>query len=182
MHLFFFLRVSILTEGWKQTPPPQRRRKEPTFRFPTGSPSRLCFPVDPVRVCRGVGLDGPLQRRAGVLGRLLVEGGARVQKGRGFVGVEGPAVVFGSWRTRGPVVRHPPEVLEGAFRSLVVVGAEFVRTPSFGVWVSEEKGEFYHTRKLNWRRSNSQILKLNLYYLMKICLNSWFMCVFLLYA
>lgn len=93
----------------------------------------LCFSVVPVWVCHGVGLYGSLQRRAGVLGRLLSLRGARVQQRGRFVGVEGPAVVLGPRWTCWSVVRHPPEVLDRAFSSLVVVGTEIIRTSSFGV-------------------------------------------------
>ena len=104
------------------------------------SATLLCFPVVPVRICcrcRCVGLCGPLLWRARVLRRLLSLRGARVQQRRGFVGVEGPAVVLrprGTWR---PVLWHPPEVLQRAFSSLVVAGTEIIRTSSLGVRMPE---------------------------------------------
>lgn len=94
----------------------------------------LCFPVVPVWVWHGVGLCGAAGGRAGLLGRLLGLWGARVQHGRRFVGVEGPTVVFGPRGACWSVIRHPPEVLQRTVSSaLVVVGAEVIRTPSFGV-------------------------------------------------
>lgn len=68
---------------------------------------------------------------------LLSLRGARVQQRRRFVGVEGPAVVLLPRLTRWPVIRHPPEVLERAVSSLVVVGTEFIRTSSLGVLMPE---------------------------------------------
>lgn len=98
----------------------------------------LCFPVVPARICRGVRLYGPLGWRAGVLWRFLSLRGARVQQRKRFVGVEGPAVVLRPrWARCWPVLRHPPEVLERAFPSLVVVGTEFITTSSFGVRMPE---------------------------------------------
>lgn len=98
----------------------------------------LCFPVVPIRICRGVRLYRPLRWRAGVLGRLLSLRGARVQQRRRFVRVEGPVIVLWPRWTRWPVLRHPPEVLKRAVSSLVVVGTEFIRTSSFdGVWMPE---------------------------------------------
>lgn len=95
----------------------------------------LCLPVVPVGVCACVGVGRSLQWGARVLGRLLSLGGARVQEGRGFVGVEGPVVVWAGGAGL-PVLRHPPEVLEGAVTPLVVVGTEVIRASSFGVWMS----------------------------------------------
>lgn len=50
--------------------------------------------------------------------------------------MEGSAVVIRPRRPRWPVLRHPPEVLSRALPPLVVVGAEFIRTSSFGVQIS----------------------------------------------
>lgn len=116
---------------WPWTKHPDQFLTKPSTR------QTLCFPVVPVWVCRGIRLYRSLERWAGVLGRLLSLRGARVQQWRGFVRVEGPAVVLRPGGTCWPVLRHPPEVLKRAFSSLVVVGTEFVRTSSFGVWMPE---------------------------------------------
>lgn len=101
-----------------------------------------CLPAVPAGVGTGGGgggggLGGPLQRGAGVLGRLLSLRGARIQQGWEFLGVEGPGVVLGPGRPpTGPVVRHPPEVLGRSVSALVVAGVEVIATSSLGVRVS----------------------------------------------
>ena len=58
--------------------------------------------------------------------------------------MEGSAVVILPRRTRGPVLRHPPEVLRRNLSSLVVVGTEFFSASPLGVRISEISiTEFY---------------------------------------
>lgn len=104
-------------------------------QFLSQSQRALCFPVVPVWVHRYARLHGTLQWRAGVRRRLLSLRGAGVQQWRGFVRVEGSAVVI-----RPGWTCWPPEVLR---RALVVRGVEIFRASSLYIRMPERN----HWRK-----------------------------------